>query len=290
MLELRHARLEDAGPVAGLLAKCAAADGRPALSEFKALRVPVANAVRTLVAEDAGGSIVAIGVVAWHPAEIGEAGGYWAAEAAIDPALRSLGRYHELLAALEGELGASPSFWAFDVVQGEAAHSWGMHEVRAIVEMHCRLPAAHAGFPDGVGVRGFQVGRDESGWLKLNHEVFAAHPEAGSIDWPDLALRMAQPWFDPKGFLILTAREQSIGYCWTKLHDEELGEIYMIGILPSYRGRGLARPLTAAGLDHLYRRGAQRAGLYAEATNATAIGLYESMGFEATRRVALYEK
>ena len=155
--------------------------------------------------------------------------------------------------------------------------------------MEVGLPATPAELPHGTSVRRFVVGEDEAGWLALNRRVFAEHPEAGSIDTADLELRISQPWFDQDGFLLLMQADTAVGYCWTKRHSTELGEIYMIGLVPEARGKGLARPLTAAGLDYLGGTGVTRVMLYAEAVNDVAIGLYESMGFKIVRRIALFE-
>ncbi len=288
MLQTRPATLDDSVPLAALLARCAAADGYAALSEFKALRVPIANGARAIVGE-ALGEVVAVAIAAWHPEDIGEAGGYWAAEIAIDPAIRSVAAYSALLAAMEADLGRAPALWAFAADQVAAARHSGMTAARTLVEMRRPLPASAAEFPTELSLRAFVPGLDEGAWLALNHDVFAHHPEASSIDGADLALRMAQPWFDPNGLLLLVEDDAAIGYCWTKMHPGRLGEIYMVGIRAAYRGTGLARQLTLAGLDHLARHGATNGMLYAEESNATATGLYESMGFSVVREITLFE-
>lgn len=284
---MRHATIEDARAVAELLARCREADAQPALSEFKALRVPVANAVRTLVSAEQG-ELQALAVAAWHPTDLGEDAGYWASEIAIDPSIRSEAGYVEVLRHLAADLGRTPAYWAFNEMQEAAARRAGLREARAILEMHRGLPAPDHPLPAGYVVRSFAPG-DEGLWLALNQQVFAHHPEAGAIDSADLALRMAQPWFDPAGLLILESDGGAAGYCWTKMHPGSVGEIYMIGLAPSHRGSGLAKPLTSSGLAHVARRGAQEAMLYAEASNDVAVALYQSMGFEVARRVVLYE-
>jgi mycothiol synthase len=288
MLKTRPATLDDAAALVALLARCRLADGYGALSEFKALRVPVANGARSIVAVDAD-KIVAVAVAAWHPKDIGETGGYWAAEMALDPPSRSVVAYTTLLAAMKANLGRAPALWTFSADQVAAARLSGMAASRTLVEMRRQLPAPNGQFPADVSIRGFVPGADEEAWLALNHEVFAHHPEASSIDGADLALRMAQPWFDPAGLLMLMDRSESVGYCWTKMHSDEVGEIYMVGLKARYRGTGLARQLTLAGLDYLASHGATTAMLYAEASNSVATGLYESMGFEVRRRITLYE-
>lgn len=290
MFEMRHATIADAQAVRELLERAHAADGRPALSEFKELRVPVANAVRTLLAErDDPPAVQALAVAAWHPLEIGEDDGYWAAEIALDPPVRSPAAYAQVMAALCRDLGRCPSWWTFDEMQRAAAAEAGLVAKRTIVEMRRPLPAQSPQFPGGLAIKRFRVSEDEGRWLALNQRVFSHHPEAGAIDNADLALRMAQPWFDPNGLLILEEHGDPIGYCWTKLHSPDVGEIYMIGFVPERRGRGLARQLTLAGLAHLHEVGARTAFLYAEESNETAVGLYGSMGFAVARRVALYE-
>jgi mycothiol synthase len=288
MLQTRPATLDDSKPLAALLARCAAADGFGALSEFKALRLPVANGVRAMVGE-AMGETVAVAIAAWHPEDIGESDGYWAAEIALDPAMRSVAAYAGLLAAMEADLGRAPALWTFAADQVAAARESGMRQARTLVEMRRPLPASPGEIPAELSLRGFVPGLDEKAWLALNHEVFAHHPEAGSIAGADLALRMAQPWFDPNGLLLLVEDDDAIGYCWTKMHPGRLGETYMVGIRAAYRGTGLARQLTLAGLDYLARQGATNGMLYAEASNATATGLYESMGFSVVREITLYE-
>jgi len=288
MLKTRPASLDDAAALISLLARCRLADGYGALSEFKALRIPVANGVRSIVGVDAD-TVVAVAVAAWHPRDIGETGGYWAAEMALDPASRSVDSYTTLLSAMEASLGRAPALWTFSAEQVAAARQSGMAASRTLVEMRRQLPAPRGQFPEHVSIRGFVPGADEKAWLALNHEVFAHHPEASSIDGADLALRMAQPWFDPAGLLMLVDRSDSVGYCWTKMHPGGVGEIYMVGLKAHYRGTGLARQLTLAGLAYLADQGARTGMLYAEASNAAATGLYESMGFEITRRITLYE-
>jgi mycothiol synthase len=288
MEDPRQARRDDATAIANLLARCQAADDFPALSEFKALRVPRAAGVKTVVVDD-GEALRAVGVAAWHAAKAGDDAGYWAAEIALDPHQRTTEAYLEVLEALTTETGDAVSLWTFSQQQRVAALAGGMTEVRALVLMERPLPAETAEFPPGVTVRSFVPGSDEAEWLVLNRRVFGDHPEAAAIDAADLDLRMAQPWFDPAGFLILIEDGAPIGYCWTKRHSPDLGEIYMIGLVPEARGRGLARPLTRAGLDYLSRTGSGAVILYAEATNEPAIGLYGSMGFATIRRIALFE-
>ena len=55
---------------------------------------------------------------------------------------------------------------------------------------------------------------------------------------------------------------------WTKQHDAELGEVYVVGVDPAAQGRGLGRLLTLAGLHHLHGLGVAEVLLYVESDNA----------------------
>ena len=59
-----------------------------------------------------------------------------------------------------------------------------------------------------------------------------------------------------------------------------LGEIYAIAVDPDFHGHGFGKPLTLAGLDHLFSAGADLGMLYVEADNYPAIRIYNEIGFK----------
>ncbi len=91
---------------------------------------------------------------------------------------------HPAAAALAGRLG-------FDRVRD----LWVMR--RALSSLPA-LPEP----PSGIEVRAFDVGHDEEAFLAVNAEAFAHHPEQGGLTRAGLDERMAEPWFDPAGFLV----------------------------------------------------------------------------------------
>jgi len=58
-----------------------------------------------------------------------------------------------------------------------------------------------------------------------------------------------------------------------------LGDINLIGVLPTWRGRGIGRALLQWGVAELRARGAARIELSVEAANERATGLYRAHGF-----------
>jgi mycothiol synthase len=140
--------------------------------------------------------------------------------------------------------------------------------------------------PPGVTVRTFQDS-DVDDLLELNADAFADHPEQGDWTEADLATRMSEPWFDPEGlFLAVDRPGRLLAFHWTKVHGNArrhghspIGEVYVVGVSPRARGRGLGRAMTLVGLRHLRRRGLDRVLLYVDADNTAAGHTYESLGF-----------
>lgn len=168
----------------------------------------------------------------------------------------------------------------------------GLRQGAPLLHMRCTLPLdARHRLPDGFATRPFRPGHDEDEWLAVNARAFANHPEQGDWNREVLLERMAESWFDPRGFLIYEREGRIAGFCWTKVHaagydhgetinddPAPVGEIYVIGVDPTHHGKGLGRALTIAGFAHLTKLGLRRGMLYVAGDNAAAIRLYESLG------------
>jgi mycothiol synthase len=205
-----------------------------------------------------------------------------------------------LLTALLEQAGGSPKVWAHGELPGAVAlaGSLGLRRFRALWKMRRPLtgqPIPHEDPPPGVRLRTFEVGRDEDAWLRANARAFAGHPEQGGWVEDTLRRRIAERWFDPKGFLLAFDADGLAGFCWTKVHpptanDPELGEIFVIGVDPSRKGLGLGRPLVVGGLASLADRGVRTGMLFVDAANEKAVGLYASLGFTTARVDRAYER
>lgn len=172
----------------------------------------------------------------------------------------------------------------------EIAGRAGLLRDRELYQMRRALPLdSHA----TVQVRPFVRGRDEEAWLALNNAAFHWHEEQSGWDRAQLEARMAEPWFDPAGFLLHERDGRLAAFCWTKEHRATvpaMGEIYVIAVHPDQHGLGLGRELTLAGLDHLAARTLPVAMLYVESSNASAVALYRSLGFEVHHRDRRYRR
>ncbi|MER7893678.1 mycothiol synthase [Micromonospora sp. NPDC094482] len=211
-------------------------------------------------------------------------------ELVVHPAYRRRGTGRALargvLASATGPLRA----WAHGDHPSAAALAVDLGFTRARVLWQLRrslaAPLGEPQLPDGVTLRAFQPGTDDAAWLAVNARAFADHPEQGRWTADDLRVRLAEPWFDPAGFLLATedSTGRLLGFHWTKVHERpgsaRIGEVYVLGVDPTVHRGGLGRALSTAGLAYLRdRRGLDRVMLYVDETNAGAMALYERLGF-----------
>jgi mycothiol synthase len=228
---------------------------------------------------------------------------HWAAGIVVHPDARDDADVEAALLerAVEHVAGAGGGLvvlWIFepDPRDDEAAARAGFRRQRDLLQQRVPLPLAETpAWPPGVDVRPFVPGQDDAAWLEVNNRAFAGHPEQGGWVEATLERRMAEPWFDPKGFLLAVDADGIAGFCWTKVHpatdaDPELGEIFVIGVDPSRHRSGLGRALVIAGLSHLADRGVRTGMLFVDGDNQAAVRLYESLGFTTHRLDRAYER
>jgi mycothiol synthase len=239
----------------------------------------------------------------------GLAGQAATAEVVVDPAHRRAGVGTALIHALEGALeprGHMLHLWSHGHLEGARAfaHRDGYSSVRELWQMRRSLrsqasPLPTADIPEGFSTRHFVVGRDEDAWLRVNSLAFVNHPEQGRMTRHDLDRRIAQPWFDASGFILI---EDTRGLApmlaashWTKValaQDPQAppsqGEVYVVGVDPAYQGLGLGRAVTILGLAYLRELGLSEAMLYVDADNRAAVATYSHLGFTRSALDVMY--
>lgn len=308
-------RLEsaDVAAVAGLVERVTEADGVRPLSEHVMLHLRYGGDydVRHVLlwAEDGGAALAGYGHLDVTDPVEGPS-----AELAVHPEHRRHGVGRTLVEHLVAESSDGRlRLWAHgeQAAAGRLARSMGFDRARVLWQMRRSLYAGLPRYrlPDGIRLRAFRPGADDAAWIALNADAFADLPDQGGWTVDDLHRRMAEPWFDPAGFLVAeeAATGRMVGFHWTKVHGDgahdhhgglphsghahdPIGEVYVVGVDPADQGHGLGRSLTIAGLQHLRAAGLPQAMLYVDATNTTAIALYESLGFTRWDTDVLYRR
>lgn len=226
-------------------------------------------------------------------------------ELAVDPGYRRAGIGSALAAAVFART-EDASFWAhgnLPAAQGLAAHL-GLVPGRELLVMAVKGDLLHraAELPEGAIPEGFAAlsypeavekwGEDtvKDAWLAANNDAFEWHPEQGGWDRDRLDRAMEATWFDPAGVRLLYEGDSLAGFHWTKVHSGETGEVYVVGLDSSYRGRDLGDPLLRMGLNYLVGQGNNEVKLYVESGNLPAVRRYEKLGFLTVERHVVYRK
>jgi mycothiol synthase len=144
---------------------------------------------------------------------------------------------------------------------------------------------------EGVRVRTFVPGQDEAAMVAVNKRAFDWHPEQGMLTEQDVKDTEKESWFDPDGFFLAVDDDNNvIGFHWTKVHGDNTGEVYVVGVDPDAQGGGLGRALTLAGLHYLRERGVREIILYVESDNTPAVAVYTRLGFTLRYTNVAYQR
>ena len=228
------------------------------------------------------------------------------AELVIHPRYRGKGLGRALLEEICGI--TSPRLWAHGDLPSaqKLAKEYGLVRARTVIQMRRSLNQPLPVLGSDLKLRSFLPGLDDEAWLTLNNRAFVGHPEQGGWTMENLHQRMNEDWFDPQGFFLATIAtsvgEEIIAFCWTKIHGahthahdgqeehghDPIGEIYAMGVDPSYQGKKIGRAITVAGLAHLRHQGLMSAMLYVDAENGAAIKIYKDLGFSEWGRDVVY--
>jgi mycothiol synthase len=216
----------------------------------------------------------------------------------VEPAWRRRGIGRALVEAaeaIERRLGNDAVIMGVlpDDVAGRAfleATGFAYHSTVWDLDLAPDVDVAPPAWPDGMGARPIDGRRDIPAWVELFNDAFATHPtpirmrlESTLADWGK-----PFPARDEDVVVVEAADGTLLGFCTTDpVWTPEGGvapraEIWTIGVRSGEQGRGLGRQLLRWGVGSLRGLGVQTVTLAVNATNARALGLYESEGFIRT--------
>ncbi|MDO3635195.1 mycothiol synthase [Mycolicibacterium arseniciresistens] len=277
-----HLSAADRDRIRALIHTATTVDGVAPVGD-QVLRELAADRTRHLVAVD-GDDIV--GYLNLAPASEGTPA---MAELVVDPPARRRGIGSKLATAGLAAGGEDARVWAHGNLEPAraTARSLGLVVRRELLQMRRSLRDLPAPVTSqGVSVTTYSGPADDADLLRVNNAAFAWHPEQGGWTGADIAERRGEPWFDAEGLFLGRddATGELLGFHWTKIHDGDLGEVYVVGVDPSAQGRGLGATLTLTGLHHLAKRLSGSAQptvmLYVEADNTAAVNTYRKLGFD----------
>ena len=219
------------------------------------------------------------------------------AELVVHPDARRRGIGSAMVRTGLAEVGDDARIWAHgnQAPARATAAALGLVVVRELLQMRRPLTdLPPVTLPDGVHITTYAGPADDAELLRVNNAAFAWHPEQSGWTKADIAERRDEPWFDPAGLFMAfdVNTDKLLGFHWTKVHDENLGEVYVVGVDPAAQGRGLGATLTLVGLHHLAERLSDSEQptvmLYVEAENSAAVKTYQRLGFDVSTVDAAY--
>ncbi|MFQ6121878.1 MAG: GNAT family N-acetyltransferase [Dehalococcoidales bacterium] len=99
----------------------------------------------------------------------------------------------------------------------------------------------------------------------------------------------------PQDIVLICEGDKPVGYCWTEINREAVkgerkGRIFMLGVDPDYRGKGIGKIALLAGLSRLKSKGIRVVEVTVDSENEVARALYRSVGFKPWTSSLWYEK
>jgi mycothiol synthase len=141
--------------------------------------------------------------------------------------------------------------------------------------------------PPGIVLRPLLPADDLDVYVGMVNASFADHPTHFHLEVDAVARTHAAPGFDLEGIALIAAADRPdlpVGFVRTYVEADDAGiaagVVGHVGVLPEWRGRGLGRVLVRWALRRFAAMGLGRAELSVVATNASALRLYATEGFE----------
>ena len=165
-----------------------------------------------------------------------------------------------------------------------------------LIEMDAPVPAPV--FPEGITLRTYNPATDAAATYQAQRDSFRDH--FGYLDEPfeDGLEKFKHVWeqenFDPTLLFLAMDGDDIVGISLcppNSIDDREMGWVSTLGVVRSWRKRGLGLALLRDSFNEFYRRGKRKVGLGVDAQNLTgALRLYESAGMHVHQAIDLYEK
>ncbi|MCC2594632.1 mycothiol synthase [Tessaracoccus sp. OS52] len=201
--------------------------------------------------------------------------------AGVRPSHRRRGLGSGLLSAALDDFG-DYSVWAFGTQPGAVglAEHLGLVAARGLLKLGRALGEERVGpIPEGYRITTYHDS-DAEQVVAVNAAAFAHHPEQGKLTVEEFHGLTLQPWFSPEGLFVGRQGDEVAGFHWTKRHDADNGEVYVLAVHPDHGGVGLGRVLLETGLAHLEDIGCKAVHLYVEAEAQRVVRMYRSANFE----------
>ena len=174
----------------------------------------------------------------------------------------------------------------------------GFRFIRRFLELRLDLSEVHVPNMGKIGprYRHMKSGEEEK-LVHIQNRSFGDTWGFNPNTTEEIAYRIGLPNCFPEDIILACEGDIEIGYCWTRIYVGEdnvtrggKGRVYMLGVDPDHRGKGIGREVLLAGLFYLKSNGLGMVDLTVDSKNKAARALYRSAGFLIRTRSLWYEK
>jgi len=205
----------------------------------------------------------------------------------------ALGRARELGAKM-----AHMNISSTGLDRAELLSSLGFREVRRYYELKLDLSEINLKVADQSNstCRRLSLGEEES-LAQIQNCCFAGSWGYNPNTTDEIVWWMNYRGSSPDDIILAIDESNLVGYCWTGITygrglsaDRSNGHIYMLGVAPYYRKRGIGRKLLIEGLLHLRNKGQKIIDIVVDGQKTIAVVLYRSIGFQFSGSSLWYER
>lgn len=139
------------------------------------------------------------------------------------------------------------------------------------------------------GVERYLPSRDGDSLVRLLAMAMAGHAEAPGWTGRHLPIRMSLPGLGPGRILVVRGAGGALtGCCWTRLHRDGAGEVYLVAVRPGSRRRGMGGDLLESGIADLEAEGGEETIAHWDHGNEGAERLYRRWGFTVEAAIPVF--
>lgn len=176
--------------------------------------------------------------------------------------------------------------------------SMGFRFIRRFLELELDLSRVQGPDMKSIGPRCRHMMRGEEDKLvQVQNRSFADTWGFNPNTVEEIVYRISLPNCAREDVIFACDGDSVIGYCWTRTYPGEgsvtrggKGRIYMLGVDPDQRGKGVGKEVLLVGLSYLKSKGLETVELTVDSKNEAARALYRSAGFRIQRRSLWYER
>ena len=142
-------------------------------------------------------------------------------------------------------------------------------------------------------IRPFRKGFDEQVFVSIFNAAFGDYDDIRSMTLEEMKKMEESPSFNVDGMFIAEWNGETAGMINAyvdKLREEEKGFIQWLGVLPKFRGKGIAKKLVEKSIESLKQRGMKVAETWAQTDREACVHIFESLGFKQARVTSIMKR